>query len=299
MDGRRFSRVLMRTSLLPSAIAVIALGLLVLASPLSLVAQVDAALSPPTAPAGARVAVNPVAEIRVLASGPGEVLHFEFGWNGIVAGHLAMQTQREKISDRWHYRYTGLAQTRPQLSWAYKLTDRFDAVIDAQSLEPRLYMRRQNENSRASETVVMSDGLRFKGTRTTPESTKEFDIARESSSYDPISVAYIARSIPLALGETYTYYTYDGRNHFRVSFYVEGRETIKVAAGIFDSFRVKPHVENLTDPTAPKKVRASTVWISADRHQVPVRIESDVWLGKVFGELVKFSPGKSVAFKQP
>ncbi len=249
-------------------------------------------------PARLQALIDPVAEIRTLAFGAGETLRMEFGWNGLPAGTMVMHTSEEEIRGRRHYRYRGLIESRPELRLIYSLRDTFDSVIDAETLEPRLYRRSMVEKGTERETMLLSDGARFEGRRRHGTHQVKVDVEREAA-WDPISMAYLARSMPLEDGGTYRYRVYDGRSYFRVTFVVEGSEKVRVRAGTFDAWRIRPSTENLTYPEEDRKrkLKDPILWVSKDPAHVPLRIESGVVIGKVYGELVAYEPGKPLVKK--
>jgi hypothetical protein len=235
--------------------------------------------------------LQPVAHIQKLAFGVGEKMVFRFGWNDIPAAEMAMVVKEVEAGGRRFFQYIGAAKTLPHVEWLYPLSDQVEAVLDAESLEPVRYSLMQNEKGRQTATVVQSDGKHFTGYRRAANS-KEYavKVTREHD-YDPVTVAYLARSLPLAVGKSYSFRVFDGRYQYLFTLSVDRREEIQIKSGKYKAFRITPTVINLSKPDNPKKIKRATLWVSDDERRVPLRVESEVFFGKVYGELVAYSNG--------
>ncbi len=238
--------------------------------------------------------IRPIEHVKSLAFGPGERLVFHFGWNDIPAAEMSMQVSRVKQNGRWLYFYKGEAKSLPHIEWIYPLRDQVEAVLDEASLEPLHYALYQDEKGRKTSTVVHRDGENLTGTRKNfKNKTSAASIIRDGH-YDPVTIAYLARSIKPVVGQSYTYRVFDGRYEYLLTMTVEAKESIKVSAGRFNAIRIRPSVVNLTKPNLEKKVKRATIWISDDAARVPLRVESEVFFGKVYGELVAYARGEIV-----
>ena len=97
------------------------------------------------------------------------------------------------------------------------------------------------------------------------------------------------RTLPLAVGQSYTLDVLSGDKIWPLVVLVKRRETVKVTGGRFDCFVLEPV---LRQPgifvTKGKKVE---VWITADERRMPVRMRSEVAIGHVAAELVNYKRG--------
>ncbi len=237
--------------------------------------------------------VNASHDIDRLAFGAGETLTFEFGWNGIPAAQMVVSARYENRNGRPVFRYMGVARTMSHISWAYKSEDHVEAIIDGATLQPLSYELMRNEGGAIFGTELIREDDRYLGRRIAKEKVTAVDVAVDGN-YDPFSVAYLARSLPLKVGESYSFPVFDGKNHHLLTFVVEAREKVSISAGKFDTLRIRPIFENLSDPTKKKRISDATLWVSNDSYRVPVRLESKVFFGKVYGELKSFRPGTSL-----
>lgn len=248
--------------------------------------EADAAIAALTVPI-----IRPVDHIRSLAFGSGERIQFRFGWNDIPAAEMTMQVSREQHDGRWVYRYRGHAKTLPYIQWIYPLVDQVEALLDEASLQTMTYALLQDEKGVITSTSVTRNGAHIDGRRRDGKK-KEYAIqVTHDGHYDPVSIAYLARSINLEVGKEYTYRVFDGRYDYLLTLAVEKRENIRVKAGVFPSLRIRPSVVNLSKPDGPRRIKRAHIWVSDDANRVPLRLESEVAFGKVYGELTHYSRG--------
>jgi hypothetical protein len=242
-------------------------------------------------PALAPPVIQPVDFIRKLAFVHGERMVFRFGWNDIPAAEMSIVTRRELLKGRPVFHYQGAAETLSHVRWLYPLSDRVEATLDAQSLDPVHYALYQDENGvQTATTVVRSAGdnklTGFRVGSAQKESTVQVE---RDGDYDPVTIAYLARSVPCEVGQAYSYKVFDGRYQYVLTLTVERRETIRIKAGTYKALRIRPSIVNLSKPDGPRKVKQATLWVSDDDRRVPLRVESEVFFGKVYGELVAYS----------
>lgn len=239
--------------------------------------------------------VDPLRDISTFAFGPGEQMRFDVGWNGIAAANVAVSTAYEMRDGRPVFRYNAVGKTSRLVRLFYTSEDRIESVIDVGSLSPIRYQIERNERGRMFTTdMEYEDGV-FRSHRTNPTGETNYVIDAEGN-FDPFSVLYIARSLPLKVGSSYTLGVVDGKNRYKLTLVVEAREIVSVKAGRFDALRIRPEVENLDEPGTEGKgrIRKIRFWVTNDQYRVPVRLESDVTFGRIYGELTHFNRGRTL-----
>jgi hypothetical protein len=110
---------------------------------------------------------------------------------------------------------------------------------------------------------------------------------------DDISFLYFVRTIPLEVGETYTYNRYFREDGNPVVLHVLRKETIRVPAGTFNTVVVKPVIQS--SGLFGKGGRAE-VYLTDDERRVMVQLRSSV---PVIGSLNMYLQSYTPASKQP
>ena len=78
---------------------------------------------------------------------------------------------------------------------------------------------------------------------------------------------------------------FSGSQRYVFTFKVEQREKIHLALGDFDAWRMVPGVGYVSDGELRSEAHG-TMWISADARQLPLRIQSQAYIGYVRADLI-------------
>ena len=72
-----------------------------------------------------------------------------------------------------------------------------------------------------------------------------------------------------------------------IQFRVARREQIHMGADEIDAFRIIPTILYVSNPKNHYKVSRAVLWVSADPRHVPLRIEADTFVGRIYVDLSK------------
>jgi len=241
----------------------------------------------------------------------GEVLEFEFGWQapGAVTRLVAAQGSATVLPGEEQGRPALLIQGRAssvglvQAMWPMR--DSVESVVDRETgLVLRQTLEQRESGSHTKQTIAFApDGKSGSRWRIRYHKPPDFP-GRETTDQAPCHGRLDAASLGPYLrlagasqdeGETRAVF-FDGKNSFRIIVRVEAREKITVKAGTFDALRCEVKFEDIDrsekQRQQPDKVKKATMWVSASPLRIPLRLESDTFVGKVYGELVKRTPGE-------
>ncbi len=106
--------------------------------------------------------------------------------------------------------------------------------------------------------------------------------------YDPCSILYAYRfRCPDKKGACSLPST-DGKRVEKVQVVPLGEEKVTVPAGTFDTLKVEPRWRKMNGVFRKKKGGHVYVWLTRDRLRIPIKVEVDIFLGKVVGELTGY-----------
>src|SRR5690606_17316777 len=100
-------------------------------------------------------------------------------------------------------RVRGEARTAKWLDWIWKMRDTIESVVDPSTGKPETYLFVQKENSARIRTELdfrWEDNLVL-GTRTKNGRAREH-VFPVTEAYDPISAAFLLRTLPIDVGQT-------------------------------------------------------------------------------------------------
>jgi hypothetical protein len=107
----------------------------------------------------------------------------------------------------------------------------------------------------------------------------------------------LALSLPLTVGETYTFDVFSGGNRYVLAFTVEKQESITTSLGTLRALRIIPSVVWLSQGKFHNQVSKMVVWVTDDERHLPLRIEAAAFIGSIQIDLVQVlnAPGPAVA----
>jgi hypothetical protein len=256
-------------------------------------------------PAPTPMALPPEVKAKVPAYKPGpipfhdgEQLIFQASWVGIPAAQARLEFRRpKKDPSRWLGEIW--IETNPFVDVFYKMRDYVRESMAADTLHTGGVYVVQHEKSRLNyydvtidrpaQTVTMTK-KNHKGTQ-----SKEY-IA--SDPWGPISGAMMALTQDFAPGKTYAFDVFSGSQRYVFAFDVQKREQIHLAMGDFDAWKVVPDVWYVSDGALRSEAHGTVLWISADERHLPLRIETQTFIGYVRADLIKIDGKDAVQSAQ-
>jgi len=215
--------------------------------------------------------------------GVGERLEYDVKFGHIKVGSGSMEVagiQEVRGREAWHTVFTVKGGT-----FFYRVNDRYESWID----------RRTGNSLRFSQDL--SEGRR--------DVERDFEILPEQSAYiegagsktqpsvrnplDDGSFLYFLRTIPLAVGETYTFNRYFRPDRNPVTIKVLRRERISVPAGEFDAIVVQPIIK--TKGIFSENGHAE-VWLSDDNNRIMLQMKSGLSFGSLNLYLRSYRPAQ-------
>ncbi len=216
----------------------------------------------------------------------GEKLTFKLRWMFIPAGEAVLQVLPiETIGGvpAWHFLLT--ARTNAFVDNFYKVRDNINAWADKGLTRSLRYEKKQREGKTHREVVVDFDWhlnlARY----------ANFDRQRDPlpllpGALDPLSAFYHVRGIDLDEGMIIQKPITDGKKCVIGMAKVVKRETIRVGEKSYDTYLLEPELKHVGGVFEKDKDATIKVWVTADRHRIPVRLTSKVAVGSFVGELV-------------
>ena len=218
---------------------------------------------------------------------PGEQLVFRASWIGIPAAEARILVSGDEQDPRL-WKGEVWVRTSPGVDLLYKLRDYLHEEFSRASMAPRALYIKQSENQRNSEYRLSFD--RSARVVTAVKRNKRGSATSRFASdnpFGPVSGAIMALSQPLRVGQKLRFDVFTARSRYVIDFTVAGRERISTPLGDFDALRVIPAIAYMSDESAHPHPRRTTLWISADKRHLPLRIETTAFVGKLRAELIQ------------
>jgi Protein of unknown function (DUF3108) len=222
---------------------------------------------------------------------------YHFGWSGFTAG--TGDIRFSKIAGK-RFQLEANGGTTGLVRALWKLDATYHGVANAETLRP--IESKQVEAYRHKKIVTelkFSDSgvsrVRNEGSPNESPKPRSFNFP---GLFDLHSAMLYLRSQPLSDHTVYRLVVYPATSAYVTTVTVLGRERITVHAGSYNAIKFDLQLKRIgkTFELEPhRKFRRATIWISDDENRIPLRIEAQIFVGTVFGELqsVQFEPEKS------
>lgn len=181
-----------------------------------------------------------------------------------------------------HFKVQATGRTYKVWDWLYKVRDYYTSYLDTQSLLSSLFVRQVSEGD-----YEANDAYRFERENKLAVS-KDTSTAIEHNTHDLLSILYHLRCVdyteaPVGTKAQFTFLL--GSKVYKAGLELMGRKTIKTKLGTFECMVIKP---DLVKGRIFKGQEDMTVYVSNDLNQVPIRIESAIFVGRIKADLVEF-----------
>lgn len=208
----------------------------------------------------------------------------------VTAGEAVFEIQKEdkKIANRSTYHIELIGRTKGAFNWFNKVYDRYETFIDEKAIIPWVFIRRVREgNYIANQDVTFNHFKKVAYFKDNKNGTS-VNIAVPDYTQDIVSAIYFARTFDFASAKE--------NDEFSITFMLDdsvyttkiiyiGKETLKTEVGRVNCLKLRPEV--LTGSVFAQQYPL-TLWISDDKNLVPILAESEILIGSVKIELIKY-----------
>lgn len=216
----------------------------------------------------------------------GEKLAFKVYYNmGMVwvgAGLASFTTTMEKMNGRNVYHVVGDGKTLKSYEWFYKVRDRYETYIDAETLLPVKFYRNVNEGG-----FKFTNNVYFNQTTNKATSANGTFVVPQCVQ-DVLSSIFFARNIDYnsyPIGAKIPFSMFLDDQVYKLSITYLGKEKITTKYGTFKAIKIKPL---LISGTIFKEGDQMTIWISDDANHIPLRVDSPILVGSIKVDLVDY-----------
>jgi hypothetical protein len=204
--------------------------------------------------------------------GVGERLEYNVYFGKLRVGSGAMEVaglSEVRGRETWHTVFTVQGGFR----FAYRVNDRYESWIDTHTGNSLRYKQDLSEGSRDVER-----NFEFFPERSVFSENHEPEKASVSNPLDDGSFIYFLRTIPLTVGETYTFDRYFLPDRNPVTIRVLRRERIRVPAGEFNALVIQPVIKSRG---IFSENGHAEVWLSDDDARIMLQMKSALSFGSL------------------
>lgn len=214
----------------------------------------------------------------------GEKLKYNIHYGMVNAGRATFKVKDKlvQINQKPHFFLEVFGRSLSGWDWFYKVRDYYRSWVDTQKMLPSKAFRDVREGSYTTEEELVfkrDQGILLRNgePREVPERI-----------HDIVSAVYYARCIDFKGVEPGAYIpikTFFADSLFPLGVTYKGKQTLETD---FGEFRVRVFKPELVEGRVFKGQDDMTVYVSADKNQVPLRIESKIFVGYIQADLYDY-----------
>jgi len=218
----------------------------------------------------------------------GEWLKFKLKYGFISAGYTSLTVKDTIYNKSKKYLIKGKGWTSGMVKLFYKVEDKYQSVIDKQTLYPYLFRRRVSEGGyKILKDIQFNQKL---------NRAKVIDYKNKTEKYyntvlgvqDMISSMYYIRNLDLSnlkINQEISINLFYDQKLNRFKFRYLGREILNTKFGKIKTLKFKPFVES---GRVFKGENSVTAWVTDDKNKIPIKIKADLAVGSLKAELESF-----------
>ncbi len=228
------------------------------------------------------------AQNNIGAFNSGEWLKYKLRYGFVNAGFTTLEVRDTVYQGKTSFLIDGTGWTIGVTKFFFKVEDKYQSVVDKNTLYPYFSKRRVDEGGYKilHDVFINQNKGRVKVVDYKHNTEKSFDVTKGIQ--DMISSMYFIRNTNLSnlkIGQEITVdLFYDNQlNNFKLRFL--GREIINTKFGKIKTLIFKPFVES---GRVFKDQNSVVVWVSDDENKIPIKVKANLMVGSLNAELEYF-----------
>jgi len=231
-------------------------------------------------------AMSTVAQTEPKAYKAGEWLKFRISYSNFLnAGNATMQIKESNHNGKKAFHIQGKGKTTGVISWFFKVKDDYQSYFYQDNIQPYRFIRKINEGGyKKNKEILFNHQTRNATVKDYKKNTtKNFSI--HSGVQDMVSTLYYLRDKDLTkmnIGDEISLRMFFDETTYGFKMRYLGRETIKTKFGKVKSLKFRPVVQA---GRVFKEKESLTVWVTADKNKIPLRIKASLAVGSLRADL--------------
>jgi hypothetical protein len=228
----------------------------------------------------------PSARAAAMPFEPGERLTYTIKWGVVTAGTAVLEVKPMAVIDGEEVFHFSLAvRTSSFVDRFYKVRDHMQGFVRTDMSGSVLYLLKKEEGRHLRDVRVFFDPETLMA-RSTNFGEERPPVRIFPGTFDPLSVVYAFRAMPLDPDLVMEIPVSDGRRTAMGVGRIGNRERVRVPAGDFRTGLVEPDMHDVGGVFDKSGDAPLRIWFSDDVRRLPVRLSSRVAVGSFRAELV-------------
>jgi hypothetical protein len=220
----------------------------------------------------------------------GEWFKFEMSYSGFLkAGEATLVVKESNYNGKPVFHVVGKGKTTGPIRWFFKVKDRYESYFDKITGLPYKFVRNINEGGHTKHKIVEFDHVNNKAHVNNIKRKKKTIVTTKDSVQDLVSAFYYLRNNydtdTIKEGDYVTLNMFFDEENYPFKLKFLGKETISTNFGKINTLKFRPYV---MAGRVFKESESLTLWVSADKNKVPLKIKADLSVGSLRADLEEF-----------
>lgn len=220
----------------------------------------------------------------------GEWFKFEMSYSGFLkAGEGTLVVNDTTLNGKPVHHVIGKGWTTGAISWFFKVEDRYESFFDKDTNVPYKFIRKVDEGGHTKDIEIDFKQDEQKAIVHDKKNNKVTTVATERNVQDMVSAFYYLRNNydtdKIRRGDVVTLNMFFDEENYGFRLKYLGRQTIKTPFGKVKTLKFRPYV---LAGRVFKEEESLTLWVSADKNKIPLKVKADLAVGSLRADLVAF-----------
>jgi len=220
----------------------------------------------------------------------GEWFKFKMSYSGwMKAGEATLELKETILNNKPVFHVVGKGKTTGPIGWIFKVRDRYESYFDKENNLPYKFIRDINEGGHTKNLEIEFDQENQKAYVNNFKKNKETVHDTELGVQDMVSAFYYLRNnydtTNINSGDEVNLTMFFDFENYNFKLKYLGKETIRTAFGKVKCLMFRPYV---MAGRVFKEEESLTLWVSADKNKIPLRLKADLAIGSLRADLEAF-----------
>lgn len=220
----------------------------------------------------------------------GEWFKFEMSYSGFIkAGNATLEVKQKSYKGNQVYHVVGKGWTTGAIRWFFKVKDRYESYFDVETGLPYRSIRKIDEGGHTKDIEIFFDQKAQMAEVNDKKKNTVKSFATQKNVQDMVSSFYYLRNNydtdKIKINDIVELNMFFDEENYIFKLKFLGRETIKTEFGKVKTLKFRPYV---MAGRVFKEQESLTLWVSADKNKIPLKIKADLAVGSLRADLEAF-----------
>jgi hypothetical protein len=225
--------------------------------------------------------VDPTTVDKTAPFATGEKLQFRLGWSLFKVAKATLQVEPDSYNEATSLKISLSARTNSFADTFYKVRNLSTSWVAEDMSRSFEYSAVQREAQALFDTVSLK--ARYKN-NSSGEEIGPVDIL--PGTFDPLGIVLFVRCLDFEVGDRLIVPTSNGKEFFYTYIKVVKKVKRRFSLGTYEAYVLEPDIKDIGGVFKRSKNGMIRIFFSADEQKLPLRMESEVAVGKFWAELV-------------